>query len=106
MKKFALIFVHLLFASILFAIACSDPTQVKIKGKWLSKDGKTKLNITDKHFAMDNEAEIKEEYFIKADTIYTSFEGNQPYTKFVIKSLQDKSLTLIDPDSVKLVFVR
>jgi hypothetical protein len=106
MKKLSLILIHVVFAVLLLAMACSDPIKSKIKGNWVSKDGHTKLSITDRHFAMDNDAQIKEEYFIKADTIYTSFEGNQPYTKFVIKNLEDKKLTLLDPDSLAIEFIR
>lgn len=52
---------------------------------------------------MDNEAE---DYFIKADTIFTSFEGNLPYTKFVIQKLDETQLNLVFPDSTAVEFSR
>jgi hypothetical protein len=106
MKKYALISVHVIIASILFVVACSDPIKSKLKGKWRSKDGTTKLQITAKEITMDNDGVIPEDYFIKGDTIFTSYEGNQPYTKFVIQKLGDNNLTLLDPDSTSVEFIR
>jgi hypothetical protein len=106
MKKYALIAVHLVIAYLLFVMACSDPVKSKLQGDWLSKDGKTKLKITDKQFTMDNDGQIHEDYFIKGDTIFTSYEGNQPYTKFVIKKLDASKLTLLNPDAEAVEFNR
>lgn len=106
MKILALIAVHVVFAILLFSMSCSDPVKSKLQGNWTSKDGKTKLKVTDKGFAMDNNAEVPEQYFVKGDTIYTSFEGNQPYTKFVIKKLDGDKLTLLDPDATPIEFSR
>jgi hypothetical protein len=106
MKKFALIFIHLATASVLLAVACSSPVKNKIQGSWTSKDGKTKLKITDKHLSMDESALIPEEYFVKGDTIYTSFQGKRPYTKFVVQKLDASNLTLEEPDSVSVEFSR
>jgi hypothetical protein len=106
MKTYALIAVHLIIASLLLVMACSSPVKNKIQGEWTSKDGTTKLKITDKEFAMDENGTISEEYFIKNDTIYTSFQGNQPYTKFAIQKLETDKLTLVDPDSKQLEFLR
>lgn len=107
MKTYALVAVHVVIALLLFEMSCTSPAATKkLQGNWVSKDGKTKLKITKKTFAMDNEARIEEAYFVKGDTIFTSFQGNQPYTKFVIQNLQDKQLTLMDPDAHSLEFVR
>lgn len=106
MKTLFLIAVHLVFAVLLLAMSCSNATQDKLQGNWISKDGKTKLKITGKGFAMDHEAEVPEQYFVKGDTIFTSFEGNQPYTKFIIQKLETNKLTLLDPDSERIEFVR
>jgi hypothetical protein len=95
MKKLALIF-----------IACSNPVKNKLQGKWHSKDGNTKLNITDKGFIMDDGEAITEDYFLKGDTIFTSFQGNQPYTGFVVQKLDDHYLKLLGPDSVAMEFSR
>ena len=106
MKKYALIFLHVACASILLIVACSGPVNTKIQGKWHAKDGVTKLNITDKGFIMDDGEAIAEDYFMKGDTIYTSFEGNQPYTSFVIQKLDDHYLKLMGPDSIAVEYSR
>ncbi len=106
MKRYALIFVHVAGAFLLLAGACSNPVKSKLKGNWHSKDGGTKLNITDKEFMMDDGEAIPEDYFIKGDTIFTSFEGNQPYTKFVVQKLDEKYLKLMGPDSVAMEYTR
>ena len=93
-------------ASILFVAACSDPVNTKIQGNWHAKDGVTKLNITDKNFIMDDGEAIAEDYFIKGDTIYTSFQGNQPYTNFVVQKLDEHYLKLMGPDSVYVEYIR
>ncbi len=86
MKKLALIFIHLACAVALFGVACTSNTpNAKLKGSWKSKDGATKLKITDKGFTMDDGEAIAEDYFVKDDTIFTSFEGNKPYTAFLIQ---------------------
>lgn len=55
----------------------------------------------------DGASPIPEDYFMKADTIFTSFEGNQPYTKFVVKKLDDHNLSLVMPDdSVAVDFTK
>ncbi|MDB5112085.1 MAG: hypothetical protein JWR67_3199 [Mucilaginibacter sp.] len=106
MKSYSLIFIHMAVATVLFAVACSDPVKSKLKGKWTSKDGKTKLQITEKHLTMDDNAVVPEEYFIKGDTIFTSYEGNRPYTKFVVQKLEENSLMLLAPDSTIMEFSR
>jgi len=105
-KTYALIAIHIVIAVVLLSVACSEQPVSKLKGNWVSKDRKTKLKVTDKTFAMDKNAQIEEDYFIKDDTIYTSFEGNQPYTKFAIKHLEENNLSLLDPDSVTIDFTR
>ena len=111
MKKFALIFIHLACAVVLFGVACTSNTpnanaNTKLKGSWKSKDGATKLKITDKGFTMDDGEAIAEDYFVKGDTIFTSFEGNKPYTAFLIQKLDDHNLKLMGPDSVAVEYSR
>lgn len=106
MNKYALIFVHLACASVLFTMACSNPAKNKLKGNWRSTDGTVKLNITDKGFIMDDGEAIAEDYFVKGDTIYTSYQGNQPYTSFVVQKLDDHYLKLMGPDSVAVEYSR
>jgi hypothetical protein len=105
MKRFALIFIHFVCALVLLIVACSSPVKSKLKGYWKSKDGVAKLNITEKDFAMNDEAPA-EEYFVKGDTIYTSYQGNLPYTSFVIQKLDDHYLKLLGPDSVAMEYSR
>ena len=104
MKNAALIIVHFVCAVVLFGVACSGNTQSKLKGKWHSKQGSV-LKITDDEFMADNSSPA-EDYILKGDTIYTSFEGNQPYTRFVIEHLDDHQLKLQYPDSTKIEFAR
>ncbi|WP_158827246.1 hypothetical protein [Mucilaginibacter lacusdianchii] len=106
MKNFALIFVHVACAFILFMAACSDTGKSNLKGDWHTQDGSTRLRITDKQFVLLSESDVPEDYFLKGDTIFTSFEGSQPYTRFVIQKLDDHSLKLLYPDSVSIDFVR
>ena len=105
---------HLLFIltfALILLSACGDgggkaAENKALQGSWRSKDGKTKLRITDKKFILDEDGAIEEDYFLKGDTILTSFEGNQPYTKFVIQKLDAKELNLIFPDSVVVEFAK
>lgn len=106
MKTFALIFVHVACAFILLSAACSDNGKNKLQGNWHSKDGSAQLKITDKEFTVMNDSPIPEDYFVKGDTIFTSFEGSQPYTRFVIQKLDGNNLTLLYPDSVSIEFQR
>lgn len=104
MKTFTLFFIHVACAFILVSAACNKTSgNQKLQGSWKSKDGSTHLKITHKQFMLDSESE---DYFLKGDTIFTSFEGNLPYTKFVIQKLDDKQLTLFFPDSVAVDFTR
>jgi hypothetical protein len=105
MKRHILLFLYAGCAFILSGAACSNPVKTKLKGNWRSKDGSTQLNITDKGFIMDDEA-FAEEYFLKGDTIFTSFQGNQPYTSFVVQKLDDHYLKLLGPDSVATEYNR
>lgn len=105
MKKLLLISVHLLTAGILLSVACSDHPVNQLKGHWISADGKINLEVTDNTFAV-GENQVAEDYFVKDDTIYTSFEGNQPYTKYTISTLNSNHLTLINPDSEAIDFNR
>ncbi|MES2279397.1 MAG: hypothetical protein V4592_25420 [Bacteroidota bacterium] len=106
MKTFILIFIHLASAIVLFVGSCSHSAKSKLKGEWKSKDGTTKLNISADKFTEDNGSPVTEDYFMKGDTIYTSFEGNQPFTKFVVLNVDDHNLKLLYPDSVSIAFVR
>jgi len=99
-------------AMILLLLVCAacnhqSSTKNKIHGKWHSEDRKTGLIITQKEFTLnEGEEPIAESYFVKGDSIFTSYEGSRPYTKFVIKNLSDKTLTLVYPDSTSVNFVR
>ena len=104
MKKYVWIFVHLSLALLL--IACSNSHKGKLQGEWKLKTGDTKLKITGNKFAMDSDLEYAEDYFVKGDTIFTSFQGNQPYTKFVVQNLDDHDLKLLSPDSTVMEFTR
>lgn len=104
MKTYTLTFIHVACALVLLTAAChKSQSNKKLQGTWKSKDGITSLKITDKQFTLDNEAE---DYFLKGDSIFTSFEGNLPYTKFVIQKLDDNQLNLMFPDSVAVEFSR
>jgi hypothetical protein len=106
MKSYPLIFTTAACVLVLTTVACSPKkTQPdrKLQGIWKSKDGLINLKITDKQFTLDNEPE---DYFTKGDTIFTSFEGNLPYTKFLIQKLDEKQLSLMFPDSVSVEFSR
>jgi hypothetical protein len=106
MKNYLLAFVHVACACVLLSAACSDTEKSNLKGKWHTKDGSTRLEITGKQFIMTEDEPVAEDYFVKGDTIFTSFEGNQPYTRFVIQQLNDHSLKLMYPDSVSVEFAR
>ncbi len=101
-----LIFVHLASAVVLFIGSCSHSAKNKLKGDWRAKDGSTRLSISSNKFTENSGTALSEDYFMKGDTIYTSFEGNQPYTKFVIQKIDDHNLQLLYPDSVSIAFVR
>jgi hypothetical protein len=108
MKNYALlILIHVACAFTLFWVACSSsPPGNKLQGKWKSKDGSTKLKITDKKFTTDDGQSVTEDYFVKGDSIFTSFEGNKPYTVFLVQKLDDNNLKLMGPDSVAMEYVR
>jgi len=107
MKTSLLILVHVVCALVLISAACSETGNNKLKGKWRSHDGSTHLEITGKQFILTEQAEpVAEDYFVKGDTIFTSFEGSQPYSKFIIQKMDDKNLKLLYPDSVSVEFVR
>ncbi|MFA6085406.1 hypothetical protein [Mucilaginibacter sp.] len=107
MKTYPIIFLYFAGTLMLLNVACSKKqTNPKLEGTWKSKDGETTLKITNKQFTLDSESPVPEDYFLKGDTIFTSFEGNQPYTKFVIQKLNDHELSLMFPDSVAIEFSR
>ena len=97
---------------LLLVSACSNPSPAggsgdgRLQGDWKLKDGDTKLKITKKKFAMDSDLQYAEDYFVKGDTIYSSFQGNQPYSKFVIQKLDDHNLKLLSPDSTIMEFTK
>lgn len=105
MKKAVVTYTFLAYALVSLATACSNPIKTKLKGSWHSKDGASKLNITEKGFIMDDEA-FAEDYFVRGDTIFTSFQGNQPYSSFVVQKLDDHYLKLLGPDSVAVEYSR
>jgi len=94
------------YATALLLTACSNSGKSKLKGNWRSKDGTVKLRVTDKQFTTNDGEAITEDYFVKGDTLYTSFQGNQPYTKFIIQKLDDHILKLMGPDSVAVEYKR
>ena len=99
----------LLLPFFLMALGCRQQTSAKnnIRGKWHTEDGKTRLTITQKEFTLDEGDEpIAENYFMQGDSVFTSYQGSRPFTKFVIKNLSDKSLTLVYPDSTSVKFMR
>lgn len=102
------LYIAVVFLSLIIFSSCTHSTlKNKIVGNWRSADGKTKLKITQKDFTLDEgEEPIAENYFVKGDSVFTSYEGSEPYTKFVIKNLSDKTLTLVYPDSTSVSFVR
>ena len=104
MSKIALVVIHAGCAFMLITAACTNPVKDKLQGKWRSKDGSVKLNITGTTFTMDDGEAIAEEYYIKGDTVFTSYEGNEPYTGFVVKKLGDHNLTLMGPDSIAVEY--
>lgn len=104
MKKFALIFIHFGCAFVLLWVGCtSNATNSRLEGSWQSKDG-SKLKVTSKLFTMDDSE--AEDYFTKGDTIFTSYQGNKPYTVFLIQKLDDHHLTLMGPDSVAVEYAK
>jgi hypothetical protein len=106
MKNYLLAFVHIACACFLLSAACSDTGKSKLKGKWQTKDKSARLEITDKQFIITEDGPVAEDYFVKGDSIFTSFEGSQPYTRFVIQNLDDHNLKLLYPDSVTVEFTR
>ncbi|QHS55477.1 hypothetical protein GWR56_07970 [Mucilaginibacter sp. 14171R-50] len=106
MKKYILIS-YIFFAVALMITACEKKqSNTMLQGTWKSKDANTSLKITGKKFIMDGDEQSAEDYFVKGDTIFTSFEGNQPFTKFVIQKVDESNLILLYPDSVVVNFSR
>ena len=97
---------YLSLVVLLLAASCSNAHKSKLQGNWKLKSGETRLKITAKKFAMDSDLQYAEDYFVKGDTIFTSFEGNQPYSKFVVQKLDDNNLKLLSPDSTVMEFTR
>lgn len=104
MKKYILLVTYVVYIFLL--PGCSNPAKRKLKGNWHAKDGVTKLNITEQDFTLDDGEAIAEDYFIKGDTIFTSFKGNQPYTSFIVQKLDEHYLKLMGPDSVAVEYSR
>jgi len=96
-------------AAILLAAACTQKHgggSAKLLGEWHSKKDGSKLKISDKTFTLESDSPDPEDYFVKGDTIYTSFEGNLPYTKYTIKKLDEHNLYLFTPDSVVVYYTK
>ncbi|MGI4806101.1 MAG: hypothetical protein ACRYFL_15150 [Janthinobacterium lividum] len=106
MKKRYLILATVVIGAGIMAACNSSAVNKKLLGKWSSQDKKTNLQITAKEFILDEGEPLAESYFTKGDSIYTSYEGSEPYTKFVVKNLTDKSMTLVYPDSTAISFFR
>jgi hypothetical protein len=97
---------YLALAVLLLAASCSNAHKSKLQGDWKLKSGETRLKITARKFAMDSDLQYAEDYFVKGDTIFTSFEGNQPYSKFIVEKLDENNLKLLSPDSTVMEFTR
>ena len=112
MKTKKLLFKNSMLLLLLFflvVLGCRQQSSAKnnIRGKWHSEDGKTRLTITQKEFTLDEGDEpIAENYFVNGDSIFTSYQDSRPFTKFTIKNLSDKNLTLVYPDSTLVKFMR
>ncbi|RYE33438.1 MAG: hypothetical protein EOP42_08290 [Sphingobacteriaceae bacterium] len=106
MKKRYLVLATIAVGAGILAACNSSATNKKLLGKWYSQDKKTNLKITAKEFILDEGEPFAESYFTKGDSIFTSYEGSEPYTKFVVKDLTDKSMTLVYPDSTSVSFFR
>ncbi len=92
--------------ALLLASCSHTKSNTKLQGTWTLKGGQTVLKIDAKKFAMDSDLKYAEDYFLKGDSIFTSFEGNQPYTKYVIQKLDEHDLKLFSPDSTVMEFSR
>jgi hypothetical protein len=104
MKQLTVIFICTI--GLLLGACSHNKSNPKLIGVWVSKSDKSKLKITDKTFTMESDSPEPEDYFVKGDTIYTSFEGNLPYTKYIIQKLDDHQLNLFTPDSTSVVFTK
>lgn len=106
MKKSYLIS-GVVIAGIIVVLSCHRAAvKSKLIGKWHSADHQTKLQITAKEFILDEGEPIAENYFAKGDTLFTSYEGSEPYTEFIVKNVSDKSMVLVYPDSTAVQFFR
>lgn len=106
MRRYPFILVHVACAFILFTSACKNTSNKKLVGEWRSKIDGSKLKITDKEFTIESDSPDPEDYFVKGDTIYTSFEGNLPYTKYAILKVDAHQLQLFTPDSTTIAYTR
>ncbi len=106
MKNYLLAAVHVLCALILLSAACSDTGKPNLKGKWHATKSKSSLEITSNKFIITDDSPVAEDYFLKDDTLFTSFEGAQPYSRFVIQHIDKHYLKLLYPDSVSVEFTR
>jgi hypothetical protein len=106
MNKIALVLIHVFCAAILLSAACSDSKNTRLQGAWKTGNGAMGLKITNTQFTLLNDSPEPEDYFMKGDTIFTSFQGSIPYSKFIVKQLDDHHLNLVGPDSVMMVYSR
>jgi hypothetical protein len=106
MRSHPLIFLYAACAFVLFASACKHSSNKKLIGEWHSTKDGSKLKITDKAFTIESDSPDPEDYFVKGDTIYTSFEGNLPYTKYAILKLDEHQLKLFTPDSTTIAYTK
>jgi hypothetical protein len=104
MKNAGNLFLFLATSSVVFG--CSSPVKSKLKGNWRSTDGVTKLKISDKEFSLEDGETIPKNYSLKKDTIYTSFQENEPSDSFVVEEVDDHHLTLLGSDSVAMEYNR
>jgi len=89
---------------IFLMLSCSNPVKSNLKGSWKAVNGESNLMITEKVFSLDDGDYIPEDYYLKGDTIYTSYAGNEPQTSFVVQKLDEHYLRLLGPDSVAIEF--
>ena len=95
-------------AILLFITACKQKHggNTKLLGQWHAKKDGSLLKISNKTFTLESDSPDPEDYFVKGDTIYTSFQGNLPYTKYTIKKLDEHNLDLFTPDSLLVSYTK
>jgi hypothetical protein len=104
MKNSGNVFLFLAVSSIF--MGCASPVKNKLKGNWRSTDGVTMLKISDKEFSLEDGETIPKKYSIKKDTLYTSFQEDEPVDSFIVEKVDDHHLELMGADSVTVDYSR